>query len=71
MHERMSVDYATADAIMDKRGTILGETSRAIDESLVGEDGIVRAIDMPPRELEEPWMRPAPSRLTPRASRRH
>ena len=70
-HDRMSVDYATADAIMERRGTILGETARAIDEDLVGEEGIVRAIDMPPRELaEEPWVRPSTSGAPPRAARR-
>ena len=39
--------------------------------ALIGEDGIVRAIDMPPRELaEEPWVRPSTSGAPPRAARR-
>ena len=70
-HDRMSVDFATADAIMAKRGTILGETERTVDEGLIGKDGIVRAIDMPPREVaEEPWMRLTGSRPIARVARR-
>ena len=70
-HDRMSVDSATADAIMEKHGTILGETERTVDERLVAKDGMVRAIDMPPREaVEEPWMRLGRSRAMARAARR-
>jgi hypothetical protein len=70
-HDRMSVDFATADVITQKRGTILGETERAVEEGLVGEDGMVRAIDMPPREVvEEPWMRVGGSRAIARPARR-
>ena len=70
-HDRMSVDYATADAVTEQRGTILGETERTVDEDVVGDDGTVRAMDMPPRELaEEPWMRPSRSGATARTARR-
>jgi len=59
-HDRMSLDFATGDAIAERHGTIFAETERSVDERLVGDDGIVRAVDVPPREVvEEPrWVPP-------------
>lgn len=50
---RRSVDYGTADAIMERGGTIIAESVRAIDEDLIPDSGFVRAADMPPRTEEE------------------
>lgn len=47
--ERRSIEFATADAIMERRGTILAESVREIDEDLVDESGIISARDLPPR----------------------
>jgi len=56
--DRRSTDFATADAIMQMGGTILSESERIIDESVLQEDEHVRVADMPPRELPERgrWM---------------
>ena len=45
-HDRRSVDYATADAIAAIGGTILAETMLEIDDRIVPDDGIVRAMDV-------------------------
>lgn len=52
-HDRRSVDYATADAIATMGGKPLAETQRSVDEGLVPDSGVIRAADMPPRELVE------------------
>jgi len=57
--DRRSVDYATADAIAGMGGTILAETMREIDESVVPDEGIVRAADIRKAEIE-PHEVPAP-----------
>lgn len=51
--DRRSTDFATADAIMKAGATILSESERVIDESVLQEDEHVRVIDMPPRELPD------------------
>jgi hypothetical protein len=53
-HDRRSVDYATGDAIAAMGGKPLAETQRSVDEDLVPDSGIIRAADMPPREIIEP-----------------
>ena len=51
--ERRSIDFATGDAISAMGAKALAETLRTVDESLVDDEGIVRAIRMPPREIVE------------------
>lgn len=67
--ERRSVDFATADAIMAIKGaTILAESMREVDESLLDENGVVRAADLPPRgetSASPHWMRPDDPRVGP------
>ena len=41
--DRRSVDYATGDAIMKIRGTILSDTFQSVDEDLLEDDGTIRA----------------------------
>ena len=41
--DRRSVDYATGDAIMKIRGTILSDTFQSVDEDLLEKDGTIRA----------------------------
>lgn len=48
--ERRSTEYATSDAISTKRGTIIAESMKLVDEDLVGPDGHIRAADIPPRD---------------------
>lgn len=48
--DRRFTDYATADAIAARRGTILAESERLVDEDLVDEQGAIRAADLPPRD---------------------
>lgn len=43
--DRRSVDYATADAITAMGGTLLGETEKVVDDDLVDNSGIIRAMD--------------------------
>ena len=50
--DRRSTEYATADAIVEKGATILAESERLVEESLLQDDEHVRAADMPPRDLE-------------------
>lgn len=50
--DRRSTEYATADAIAQKGATILAESERLVDEDLLQDDEHVRAMDMPPRDLE-------------------
>lgn len=56
--DRRSTDFATADAIMQARATILSESERLVDEDLLQDDEHVRAADMPPREIRDRprWM---------------
>jgi len=65
-HDRRSVDYATGDAIAAMRAKPLAETQRSVDEDLVPDSGIIRAADMPPREILES---PRPPRAAPRLGR--
>jgi hypothetical protein len=55
MRDRRSVDYATADAIMKLKGTILGETEKVVDEDLLEKDGTIRALNV----FMEPPARPS------------
>jgi hypothetical protein len=41
--DRRSVDYATGDAIMKIRGTILSDTLQSVDEEVLDDDGTIRA----------------------------
>ena len=59
-HERRSLEFATADAIMEMGGTIIAESERILDEDLLDERGVIAARDLPPREFRAPtphWMR--------------
>ena len=47
--ERRSLEFATADYIMEKRGTIIGESVREVDEDLLDDDGVITARNLPPR----------------------
>ena len=47
--DRRSIEFATADAIMEKGATILAESVRELDEDLVDDSGIISARDLPPR----------------------
>ena len=71
-HDRMSLDFATGDAISERRGTIFSETERSVDENLIADDGTVRAADMPPREVGEGrgWVPPVRKRSGPGSLRR-
>ena len=58
--DRRSIEFATADAIMERRGTILAESMREVDEDLVNDEGIIAARDLPPRgEFRKTPMPPA------------
>jgi len=62
-HDRRSVDYATGDAIAAMGARALAETQRSVNEDLVPDSGIIRAADMPPREILEPVRARAEPRL--------
>lgn len=64
-HDRRSVDYATGDAIAAMGAKALAETQRSVDEELLPDSGIIRAADLPPREILEPTR----SRVAPRLGR--
>jgi hypothetical protein len=64
--DRRSTDYATADAIAQRRGTILAESERLVDEGLLDDQGLVPPRRLPPRE-EVPAVR---TRHTPAGERR-
>ena len=51
--DRRSTGYATADAIAEMGGTIIAESERVIDASLVSDDGTVLPHKLPPREPPE------------------
>jgi hypothetical protein len=59
-HDRRSVDYATGDAIAAMGAKALAETQRSVDEDLLPESGVIRAADMPPREIIETLPRTPP-----------
>ena len=66
--DRRSVDYATADAIAQMRGTVLAESMREIDDRMLGDDGIMRAADLmkaeiADREVRPPRIRPGETRF--------
>ena len=69
--DRRSVDYATADAIAEQGGTILAESMREVDESLIPDSGTIRAADVPPpggdepREVRRPRTPPGETRMGP------
>ena len=56
--DRRSVDYATADAIAQMGGTILAESMREVDDSVIGDDGAVRAADLRKAEVADLEVRP-------------
>ena len=69
--QRRSTDYATSDAIASKRGTIIAESMKLVDEDLLDDDGHIRAVDMLPREdLPAPtrprWNEPGDAGIGPR-----
>lgn len=47
--ERRSLQFATADYIMERHATIIAESQREIDEDLLDDDGVIAAKDLPPR----------------------
>jgi hypothetical protein len=47
--ERRSLEFAIADTIMERGGTIIAESMREVDEDLVDDTGVVPARDLPPR----------------------
>lgn len=51
--DRRSTDYASADAIAERGGTIIAESERIVDEEVVGDDGTVLPSKLPPREVPE------------------
>jgi len=51
--DRRSTDFATADEIMRLGATIISESGRVVDESVLHDDEHVGAADMPPREVPE------------------
>jgi hypothetical protein len=57
--DRRSVDYATGDAIMAMRATILSDTERSVDERQLDRDGTIRCDHVfadgppPPRARHE------------------
>ena len=57
--ERRSIDYATGEAIGRLGGTILAETAREVDDDLVDEWGMVRAVDIAASEPVPPRARDA------------
>lgn len=59
--DRRSIEFATADTIMERGGTIIAESVREVDEDLVDETGVITARDLPPRG--EFRKSPSPSRL--------
>ena len=60
--DRRSVDYATADAIAQMRGTVLAESMREIDDHMLGDDGIMRAADLMKAEIANREVRPPRTR---------
>jgi hypothetical protein len=68
--ERRALEFATADHIMEKRGTIIAESVREVDEDLLDDDGVIPARNLPPRDLSRSgpsphWMRPDDPRVGP------
>jgi hypothetical protein len=61
--DRRSIEFATADTIMERGGTIIAESVREVDEDLVDETGVIAARDLPPRG--EFRKSPAPPRARP------
>lgn len=61
--DRRALEFATADTIMERGGTILAESVREVDEDLVDDDGVIAARNMPPRG--EFRKTPAPHRMRP------
>ena len=65
--ERRSLEFATADYIMEKGGTILAESMREVDEDFVDDDGVIAARNLPPRGEFRPTLPrtpPSEPRLT-------
>ena len=51
--DRRSTEYAMAESIAARRGTIIAESERIVDEDLIHEDGSIRATDIPLPDDEE------------------
>lgn len=51
--ERRSTDYATADAITARRGTIIAESMQVVDDAQLDDDGHILAANIVPRDEEE------------------
>ena len=49
--DRRSTEHATADAIAEKGGEIIAESERVVDDSLLEDDGTIRAVNLPPRDF--------------------
>jgi hypothetical protein len=56
--DRRSVDYATGDAIMEMRGTILSDTLKSVDEEVLERDGTIRASRVFMEPVASPSRRP-------------
>ena len=48
--DRRSTDYATADLIARRRGTVIAESERVVDDGLLDDDGMLLAAKLPPRD---------------------
>ena len=67
--DRRSTDYATADAIAQRRGTIIAESERVLDEDLLDDAGMIAPGRLPPREevsTARPRTPPGETRMGPR-----
>ena len=67
--ERRSIEFATADYIMERGATVIAESQREIDEDLVDDNGVIAARDLPPRgefRRAPPRTPPSEPRLTSR-----
>jgi hypothetical protein len=65
--ERRSTEYATADTIVARRGTIIAESERVVDEALIHDDGTILAhqIPLPQEDEQEENERQAAAGMTP------
>ena len=68
--ERRSLEFATADFIMERGGTIIAESVRIVDEDLLDDLGVIAARDLPPRgEFRKTPAPPVPRPGQPRIPR--
>lgn len=56
--ERRSTDYATADAIAERRGTIIAESMQLVDEASLDPDGHILAHRIVLRDEEDEALSP-------------